>query len=444
MQFILIVVIIVRKETIMEILENKFGRKSIKCPKCGSNIEVTEGYVEWCEHCLWNLNSRQEESYKTNIFERMYSNMGRKLGKEIFQSLVKSGSIKPTMNVSKVLALIISCSVYCVSIISIVLMVFMIRNFGISIGSISLSLVLLCIAVLTLPRFGKLPKNIISRSEYPALYKLVDDITKSLNSKDIYGIVINERFNASYTEVGIKRRKIVYIGLPLFYILNDEEKVALLSHEIAHGINGDVTRGLVTSTAINTLITWYKIVFPKRNIRFRKGYVYLLSEITDLIMLILSKIVLLIIIILVHVVYNDSQRAEYLADYIGASISGTNAMKSLLDKLNLDNTFRIALQKSALSNGNINFFHELLTQVNLVPNKELERIHLVERLKGSSLHSTHPPTAYRISLIDQTDNFSPKVRLSNNDSLLIEKEIKQIRNNIERELLDGYKAALYY
>jgi Zn-dependent protease with chaperone function len=85
-----------------------------------------------------------------------------------------------------------------------------------------------------------MPKEIIKRKYFPALHALVDSITRASGSKDIYGIVLGGRFNAAYTEIGIRRRKVIYLGVPLFYILNDEE-VALISHEIAHGINGDIS-----------------------------------------------------------------------------------------------------------------------------------------------------------------------------------------------------------
>jgi heat shock protein HtpX len=262
-----------------------------------------------------------------------------------------------------------------------------------------LSLFLLGMAIATLPRFGKVPKKIINRGEFPALFKLLDSITMAANSKDVYGIVINQDFNAAYSEVGIRRRKIVYIGLPLFYVLNNKERVAVLSHEIAHGINGDTTRKLVARTALITLVTWYEVLLPGHSVNKS-----IINIIVNLTMSVLTKIVLLFIEILVHLVYSDSQRAEYWADLIGASISGTDAMKSLLDKLHLDSTYMTALQRAVLSSGKISLFDELLTRVNLVPEKELKRISIVERMEGSSLDATHPPTANRIILINNRES----------------------------------------
>ena len=45
----------------------------------------------------------------------------------------------------------------------------------------------------------------------------------------------------------------LFIGLPLFAILDDAERVSVLGHELAHGVNGDPTRGFVVGTA---MISW--------------------------------------------------------------------------------------------------------------------------------------------------------------------------------------------
>lgn len=423
----------------MESLENNLNQKIIKCPKCGSEIEITEGYVQWCEHCLWNLKPDANKISKDNVVNSIYKKLGKRLGKELFQSMVKSNSLKPGMTLSKLFAYLISCAVFSISIINIVLIIYLLTNFSINVIIVVLCLFLSGMAIAAFPRIGKVPQNILSRTEFPALYKLADSITKASGSEEIYGIVIDGKFNASYTEVGLKRRKIIYIGLPLYYILDDEEKVALLSHEIAHGINGDITKGLVMGTALKTLISWYKIFAPGGN-----SHNSAITMITNVIMLVLSKIILMFIMMLVYLVYNDSQRAEYLADYIGASISGTNAMKSLLIKLRLGNTFSSALQRAALSNGKISFFHELLTKTNMVPKKEIDRINMIEKMEGSSLDATHPPTADRISFMEQQGNFNPKFVLSEADSLLIEKEIEQIKDIIETQIIDGFIGKLYY
>ena len=51
---------------------------------------------------------------------------------------------------------------------------------------------------------------------------------------------------------------------------------------------------------------------------------------------------------LVHLIWQDCQRAEYLADYLGAKVSGTQASISMLKKMPLGSVFIVTLQRLAL------------------------------------------------------------------------------------------------
>jgi heat shock protein HtpX len=289
-----------------------------------------------------------------------------------------------------------------------------------------------------------MPKEIIKRKDFPALYALVDSITRASGSEDIYGIVLGGDFNAAYTEIGIRRRKVIYLGVPLFYVLNDEEKVALISHEIAHGINGDISRGIIIHTALETLAVWYEMMVPDINMINSEESIGIITMISNILTWALSKVILSLIILLVHLVYSDSQRAEYLADYIGAKTSGTNAMRSLLNKLHFKKTYYLALQKSALNSESSSFFEELFKEISITPEKELERVRRMERMEGSRLDATHPPTAYRLKLMEQTENFYGKVVLSKEDSVKIRKELDAVTKAFEKKIIDEYKEYIYY
>jgi Zn-dependent protease with chaperone function len=418
---------------------DKLRQEIIKCPKCSADIEVTEGYIQWCEHCLWNLKPYEEQTEKDNIINRIYKSMGRRFSKQLYHSMLKRNSVKPTITIAKILAITLSCIVLIVPIICIAIAAYLIASAGLTVVSVLLSLFLIGMAIAALPSRTKMPKDILKRSEFPALYGLLDKITESSKTEAVYGIVISKEFNAAYTEVGLKQRKIVYIGLPLFYILKPEERVALLSHEIAHGLNGDISRGFITSTALHTLITWHEIISPD----FNEGDDGVMSILSRFVMSAFSRIILLVIYILIHLVYNDSQRAEYLADYMGAHISGKVAMNSLLYKLHLGSTYRIALQKSALSRGEISFFNELDKQLKQIPKKELERIRLVEEMEESRLDATHPPTAYRIEFVRKSDRYIPKVSQNEAETLIIDKELNRLKESIEDKLIDEYKESIY-
>lgn len=295
-----------------------------------------------------------------------------------------------------------------------------------------------------MPHFQKLPKEDVKREDFPSLYKLVDNIAEAYGCKSIDTIVIDSSFNAAYSEIGFKRKRVLYLGLPLFCILNSKEKVAIIGHELAHGINGDITRGLITTTATNTLIRWYEMSKPEYILGEEEGYMKIIMLPVNLLLFCLSELILLVAFLLVFLVYSDSQRAEYLADHLSSTISGTDAMKALLSKFHYDHAYYIALQRTALDSKNINFFEEIIRQATITPNKEIERIKRIERMDGSRLDATHPPTSYRINFIDSLGELNPKVVLSEAESQLIDQELNSLAENLQEKLIDGYRESLYY
>jgi heat shock protein HtpX len=68
------------------------------------------------------------------------------------------------------------------------------------------------------PRFPSLRGKVVSRNEFPTLYKVSGDIARLLGTSNVQGIVVDENFNAALGQVGWRRDKILYLGLPLFSI----------------------------------------------------------------------------------------------------------------------------------------------------------------------------------------------------------------------------------
>jgi Zn-dependent protease with chaperone function len=94
------------------------------------------------------------------------------------------------------------------------------------------------------------------------LYGIADEVARSVGAPAVDEIRVGDTFNASFSLVGWRRKRVMCLGLPLFSILTPQERVALIGHELGHCVNGDITRTLVVDTAINTLVDWYGILHP--------------------------------------------------------------------------------------------------------------------------------------------------------------------------------------
>lgn len=114
------------------------------------------------------------------------------------------------------------------------------------------------------PRFGRLPKNgVVPREAAPVLYALADEAAAALGTGKVGAIVIDHHFNASSSTVGVRRTRVLTLGLPLLAVLPPEQRVALVAHELAHARNGDATRGFVVGSAVGGLLQLYRILEPE-------------------------------------------------------------------------------------------------------------------------------------------------------------------------------------
>jgi Zn-dependent protease with chaperone function len=413
------------------------------CPQCQALVPVHTGYITWCDRCGWNLKP-EEGRRPRNRLASLHASLGRTQSRMLFDRFVRAQSLQPGLSAARVLAYVIAGAVHLMTLALVPLgIIFVVRgrpNF------LFVGLGLLCLATAWVlrPRPQKLPTGIARRDSFPALYTLVDAVAQSLGTSRVRGIVVDEQFNAAFAQVGWRRHKVLYLGLPLWSILDGQEKVALLAHELAHGVNRDAHRGFFVGTAIHSLATWYALLHPDRIVNTEDGLLGLLAIPLNLVLLGLSNVARLGVYALSYLLWRDSQRAEYLADALAATVSGTEAMLSMLEKLHFERTFALALQRVSVSRDNTrDLFDDLRLAMAAVPARELERVRRVQQLETSRLDVTHPPTLYRVALLQAHPVERPTVRLATGDCERIDREVMSVRDQIQRELLDLYEAHLY-
>jgi Zn-dependent protease with chaperone function len=400
--------------------------KEQQCPQCHAPIPVHFGYVSWCDQCGWNLQPL-ETNRPTNVFESAYASIGKRFSQQLFDEVLKAESLRPTLTLSKVLAYSLAALVHSFTIILVVVGIVLLLRGWSNLFAIFGGLLCLGIAWLLRPRMPKSPDEVAHKDKFPTLYKITNDVAQALGTSNVDGIVINWQFSAAYAQSGWRRKKVIFLGLPLFAILDGQEKVALLSHEVAHGVNGDPTRGLFVGTAIDSLVTWHVLLRPRQIWRSEAGIYGILLIPFSLAMLGVAYIPWLGAYALSYLLWHDSQRAEYLADALAAEASGTEAALGLLKKLHFHRTVELALQRASYQKIKIgNLFEELRRCVAEVPQRELDRINRVSQLQESRLDATHPPTVYRIGLLAARRVSEPKVILPVPDIELLEQELSAV------------------
>lgn len=190
------------------------------------------------------------------------------------------------------------------------------------------------------PTFG------FGRAEAPCLYALLDRCCAELGCRVPDRISIGADFNASTWRAGLAQRRVLRLGAPLWTVLTGPEQLALLGHELGHQVNGDTTRTLLASSAWRSLSEWTSLFHPDRvqgsgpgtgSLR-RGGPIGLASDMLGPLFILLLTLPFFGIAVglravLTRLQLRCGQRAEYLADELGARLAGTEAALSLHCKM---------------------------------------------------------------------------------------------------------------
>lgn len=410
------------------------------CPQCSSAIPFNKGYISWCD-CGYNMEHSPSEKGYSRLYA-LYEKLGNKRGQRIFQDLVSQKELQLGISFSKSLAYIVATFVHLSSISLFLLGLFFLFFRNDNYILIAAALILFAIAWLARPRVPKLDKDeyLITRQEFPHLFEAVDQLADSMHVKRIDGIIIDDEFNASVGRIGWRRRNIIKIGLPLFSILDPEEQLAIIAHEFGHISNGDLTKTFYIGTALFTLQTWYEILDPVPvdeydNLGLFEVPVYYF-------MAFLALIPYSVFLLLVHLLYDDSQKGEYLADERAAKAVGYKYLISSMKKFQYADTFYLKIRELAVKKNSINLFDAVHEQIKLMPDREKERLSRLAQLETSKLDSTHPPTFYRIQLLDKLKAAPPSLAVSKSTLAMMQKELETQQKRIQEEVIENYRYVL--
>ena len=220
------------------------------------------GFVDWCDACSWNLSASEPDAPSGRI-ERLYERAGARMGDRLARQLLAADSLEPRLTPAKLAAYAIAAVVHVLPLLFLVVGVALPVLAFPNVAAIVASVILLGLAWLMRPRLGEEPdEDVVTRAEAPELYRLADDVARALDTPTIDTLVIDHDFNATWSIVGVRRRRVLTLGLPLMEALEPQSKVALLGHELGHGRNGDVRRGFFVGSAVNALAELYYVFAP--------------------------------------------------------------------------------------------------------------------------------------------------------------------------------------
>jgi Zn-dependent protease with chaperone function len=149
-------------------------------------------------------------------------------------------------------------------------------------------------------------------------------------------------------------------------------------------------------------------------------------------------------LIMIHLLWQDKQRAEYYADLVAADLTGTKASVSLMEKILYSQVFYHTVQKAAVTKSGSQLLTSLREKIEKLPSKEIRRLKRLSQLELSKLNLTHPPNAYRIQFLEKQPFFTSRLSITEEQNKKIDRELAVHEERIQETLVYEYLDSLYY
>ncbi|MFC3575271.1 M48 family metallopeptidase [Streptomyces yaanensis] len=328
--------------------------------------------------------------------------MAQRHGEKLLAEVLDGGIRRPRRDASALLAYAIALAVHGVTVALAAGGIWCVVS-GWGGAGMALGLFLLVAAWALRPRPARLPKEwpVLHRADAPELYALVDEVAQVVGTRGVDVITVGAEVNASVMAYGVRGRRSLMLGLPLWEILTPQQRVALLGHELGHYSNGDTRHGLVVATAYRSLTTWRYYFLPIEN---PSGVEILVNVLYFVPSLLIQGLLML----LDQLMLRATQRAEYLADREAARAGSTEAAVGLMDWLLVRDSAATTLRREANNAARTGpraareaearadeLWERLSAHMASIPEYEYERQRRVGARRGHSVDATHPPTHLR-------------------------------------------------
>ncbi|WP_327117779.1 M48 family metallopeptidase [Streptomyces sp. NBC_01341] len=417
------------------------------CPQCGTEIRTDSRFTTWCSACDWNVDPVGDAAQDRNdgLLERMRRATAHRHGEQLHARVSGDGAGRRAGDLSVVLAYAIACAVHGVTVALAALGVWCVvagwGGFGVLLG-----LILLFVAWNLRPRLPRLPEEgpLLRRDDAPVLFGLIDEIARVAGTRGVDVIAVDTDVNASVMSCGVRGRRLLRLGLPLWEVLTPQQRIALLGHELGHYGNGDTRRGIIPATAYRSLVTWWEYTEPKENPSP-------LEMVVNLLCLVPRALIVAVLRTLDKLTMRSSRRAEYLADSFAAEAGSSVAAAELMDRLLVLDSAVVTLQRESndpraarrgaggAEERAERLWTLLAADAASVPEHEYERSRRVSAIRGHCVDATHPPTHLRRERLLSLTPLPAAVVVDDEREQRISEELADARRLLARRILrDGF------
>ncbi|MBI5367580.1 MAG: M48 family metalloprotease [Planctomycetes bacterium] len=410
------------------------------CPVCRTTGPVDAGSSAWCAACGWNVERRRTPGPETRyekLLDRVVTAASRRYGPALHTEMIERGEApagwSASYGIAWLLAALVNAGVLAMPLVALALLAYA----PVMLLAAIPASILVLLAWGMFPRPWPMPNRVVERAQVPELYRLIDEVAAAVRAPAIHALALSGDFNACLMHVGWRRRTVLQLGLPLLAVLDPQERVALLGHELGHAVADDPLRSGMIDRALVALSSSAQDLRPDALVSAEIG---LLAIPFNVLLLGLSLMVEGLALFVLFVAAREHQRGEYRADLVAARVAGTAGALGAMARLQSVDAVLLAIQRYALRGDSGDLDAELRAAVADLPPRERERIARAERSAGIRLDASHPPTAYRIELLHASPVTTPAVTLTAPANARIEAELAALPREIRRAAVDAFRS----
>jgi len=413
-----------------------------ECPGCRGPIAQATGFPTWCDRCEWGL-VETEPPAEPGFLGRRFQARSARMVQRLYEDVARSPARRTGWNVARAASYVLALAVHAFTLGLVVLALWLVVAVP-DFLTIVLAMVALLVAFAIRPRFGNLRKTseVLHRDDAPALFALLDRVAAEVGAKPVHAVVPTGDFNAGYAGVGIRRRRVLILGLPLWEALSPLQKVAILGHEFGHGVNGDARNGLIVGTSLSTLERLQDLLRPgPRDYRMN----YVVHVLLRLVQATLSGVLGLLLVLQSLLWLRDNQRAEYYADDLAGRLASPAEVAAAFDLLiTAHDTYQFVVERLTFAAQTTDFWAEWRKALAALPESERERRRRVAARRELRVDSSHPPTHLRIAVMRSRPAAEPALLLRPDEEARIRAELDADYTRIARRLRDAATTRMYY
>ena len=338
---------------------------------------------------------------------RWRDRLNQRLGEQVFLQAQKDlfTGTELTQTTGTAIARLLAIAILCLPPLLILFGLWLVWWSGFAWATLPIGGIIIASGVFLRPRPDRLTERSFGAEDLPAFFALLNAVRSHIDGPGIDRVILFDQLNAYARQTAKPRANVLGFGIPLWAVMNGPERVAVIAHELAHFQNNDPNRTGMIYHGLATLDRWLYLINPEKRALNQQWEDEDLTAARSLADIMLVPIVVAFTglhHLLERLTYLESQRAEYLADTIGARVSGRAAAIEALELIQFEPLARLTFARAypLLGVTGISFLASMRDAMRDPPEDTRRTMLETMRAEKSSVDQTHPPTVHRIAFLE--------------------------------------------